>query len=236
MNIAGQLNKAERQLLTDAILNTPTKPKVVLEVGTWLGGGSTLHILQALEKNQCGHLWGIEADRSIYESMLANIRAALPAASARFTPLFGHSQKVIPEWLAQHGKDFQIDVVFLDGGNNPAEQITEFRAIDARMPPGGILMSHDAKLRKGKWLIPYMRSLDNWESQIHDVSAEGLFFARKIKPQPSAESLRVARAHLLRMRLEPAELAAAFLPAPICGAVLRLLPDRLSLKLGQGKV
>ena len=56
--IEGQLNARERELLTRAILDAPKPPKVTLEVGTWLGGGSTLHILRALEKNGCGHLWG----------------------------------------------------------------------------------------------------------------------------------------------------------------------------------
>jgi len=223
-------------LLTEAILKAAHKPRVALEVGTWLGGGSTIHLLRALEENGAGHLWGIEADESIYERMIANIRSVSPQLVARFTPLFGLSQEVIPRWLAEQDENFQIDLAFLDGGNNPSEQIIEFRLIDPHMPVGGILMSHDAKLRKGKWLIPYLRRLDNWESQLHDVSAEGFFFARKIAPQPSADSLRSARSHLFRMRLEPAEIAAALLPAKICGAVLHLLPDRLSLKLGQGRV
>ena len=87
--IAGQMNPAERRVLREAVLRASPKPRTVLEVGTWLGGGSTLHLLRALEENGEGHLWGIEADRSIYEAMLKNIEAAAPEASARFTPLFG---------------------------------------------------------------------------------------------------------------------------------------------------
>src|SRR3984957_10812920 len=86
--IEGQLNPQERAFITNAILNAPTKPRVTLEVGTWLGGGSTLHILRALEKNGQGHLYGIEADPSIYERMVANIRKGAPEAAQRFTPLF----------------------------------------------------------------------------------------------------------------------------------------------------
>ena len=78
MEIPGQLNREERRLITAPILEAERKPEVVLEVGTWLGGGRTLHLLRALEANGCGHLWGIEADRSIYESMLTNIKAAAP--------------------------------------------------------------------------------------------------------------------------------------------------------------
>ena len=57
--IEGQLNALERGLLAKAILNAANPPRVALEVGTWLGGGSTLHILRALEKNAQGHLWGV---------------------------------------------------------------------------------------------------------------------------------------------------------------------------------
>jgi hypothetical protein len=39
--IEGQLNQRERELLTRAILEAEKKPRVAIEVGTWLGGGST---------------------------------------------------------------------------------------------------------------------------------------------------------------------------------------------------
>jgi predicted O-methyltransferase YrrM len=137
MEVEGQLNPAERRLLTEAIRTASEKVNVVLEVGTWLGGGSTIHILRALEENNRGHLWGIEADESIYKRMINNIRAAAPEVIARFTPLFGLSRDVIPRWLAEKDRDFKIDLAFLDGGNNPSEQIIEFRLIDPYMPVGG---------------------------------------------------------------------------------------------------
>jgi predicted O-methyltransferase YrrM len=233
--IEGQLNADERKLLMDAIRAPEKKPAVVLEVGTWLGGGSTIHILRSLEENGAGRLWGIEADRSIYEQMIANIRAGAPEAAHRFTPLFGFSQRVIPAWLAEQKNTFQIDFAFLDGGNNPMEQVTEFRWIDPFIPPGGQLMAHDAKLRKGKWLVPYLSRLDNWECQLYDVSTEGLFHARKMALRPSPESLRSARTALLKLRLHPAEVAAAILPPTVCGFALRLLPRRLSRRLSDGR-
>jgi predicted O-methyltransferase YrrM len=234
MNIEGQLNDAERSLLTQGIITAPAKPKVVVEVGTWLGGGSTIHILRALEENEEGHLWGIEVDRSIYERMIANIQAAAPGCMARFTPLFGRSVDVIPRWLAEKGKELQIDFVFLDGGNNPAEQIEEFHLLDEYIPVGGQLIAHDAKMRKGKWLVPYLRLLDNWQVQLCDISEVGIMRAQKIAPQPSAVSRRAARMHLLRMRCNPVEIAAAILPSRICGFLLRLFPQRVARRLSDG--
>jgi predicted O-methyltransferase YrrM len=206
-----------------------------LEVGTWLGGGSTLHILRALEKNGCGHLWGIEADRSIYERMLANLRAGAPETVHRFTPLFGFSQEVIPKWISERGPALQIGFVFLDGGNNPLEQITEFRLLEPHIPVGGQLMAHDVKLRKGKWLRPYFEQLDNWRVTIHDVSDEGLLHAQKLAERPSIASARAARLSLLKARLQPVEIAASILPASACGFILGLLPRRFALRLSDGR-
>jgi predicted O-methyltransferase YrrM len=232
--IEGQLSPEERALLVAAVCEVAVKPKVVLEVGTWLGGGSTLHILEALERNGEGRLWGIEADQSIYERMLQNLSRAAPVAMRRFTPLFGSSKIVIPRWLREQGAGCQIDLAFLDGGNRPGEQITEFNLIDPHIPVGGILMAHDAKVRKGKWLVPFVSRLDNWESKVHD-SEVGLFYARKTALQPSASSLWSARRALLRMRLNPVEIAAAVVPSRICGLVLGLLPDSLSRRLSEGR-
>ena len=233
--IEGQLNAVERRLLTEAIVGAAVKPRVLIEVGTWYGGGSTLHILRALEKNGVGHLWGIEADRSVYERMTSNLRHGVPAACQRFTALFGFSEDVIPRWLAERGTDASVDFVFLDGGNNPGEQIAEFRLLDPHIPVGGQLMAHDAKLRKGKWLVPYLSRLDNWQTELHDVSDEGLLHAWKVADRPSLASRAAAQAGLRRMRCNPAEIAAAILPAGICGLVLRLLPRRLAWRLSDGR-
>ncbi len=235
VEIAGQLNAEERRILTEAILGASRKPEVVIEVGTWLGGGSTLHLLRALEQNQTGHLWGIEAERSIYEAMIENIRSAAPEAHHRFTPLFGLSDVVIPKWIAKHAGRLAVDVVFLDGGDNPMEQITEFKLLNPYIPVGGQLLSHDAKLRKGRWLVPYVSALDNWSSQLHDISVEGLFEATKFRERPSPGSLRRAEATLRRMRLNIFEVAGAILPARVNAALLRLMPEGLMKRIAQGR-
>jgi hypothetical protein len=99
----------------------------------------------------------------------------------------------------------------------------------------GFLMSHDARGRKGKWLVPYVSLLDNWDAQVFDISREGVFRARKIKAQPSAASRREAECKLKSMRLELVELAARFVPSKICGLILRAMPRRWSRKLTIGQ-
>jgi hypothetical protein len=235
MSIDGQLNAREREILRKAIVGKVVPPKVVLEVGTWLGGGSTMHFLRALEENGEGRLWGIECDRTIYDRMIENIRAGVPDALHRFTPLFGFSQEVIPQWLRELGGNVQIDVLFLDGGNNPLEQLEEFWLTDPHMPVGSRLLSHDAKLRKGKWLVPYLSLLDNWKSELHDVSNEGLFAATKIAMHPSAKSLRAAEAKLRWMRLEPVELAGRIVGPGLRKFAVKMLPTKLVRRLAEGQ-
>jgi len=235
MEIEGQLNAVERQLITDAICGADKKPVVAVEVGTWLGGGSTLHILRALERNGVGHLWGVEFDQSIYDRMVASIRAAAPREAVRFTPLFGLSRKVLKRWKQEQPPNATVDFCFLDGGNNPREQIQEFELLDPMIPVGGQLMSHDAKMRKGRWLVPYVSRLDNWKSQLHDISEPGLFHAIKIAARPSLEALRAAKRQLFKQMCHPPEIAASYLPAPVCLFALRLLPRRFSRHLAEGK-
>ncbi len=235
VEISGQLNAEERRILTAAILDASEKPRIVIEIGTWLGGGSTLHFLKALQQNGEGHLWGVEADRSIYERMLENIRAAAPEAMHRFTPLFGFSQQVIPRWLEEIGPDARVDVAFLDGGDNPMEQITEFQLLADRMPVGGQLLAHDAKLRKGKWLRPYLSLLDNWQAELHDISTEGLLTALKLRDSPSAESRNAAARKLRALRLQPIELIGRFVPRKLCALLLQAMPESLRQSVSQGR-
>ncbi|MBM3876884.1 MAG: class I SAM-dependent methyltransferase [Verrucomicrobia bacterium] len=233
--IEGQLNAAERALLMDAVKQASPRPQAIIEVGTWLGGGSTIHLLRALEHNGEGRLWGIEAERTIHDRMIANLRAAAPECVHRFTPLFGSSQAVLPQLLSTAGPDFKVDMAFLDGGNNPSEQMEEFRLLAPCIRVGGVLFAHDAKLRKGKWLVPFLSALDNWECQLHDISDEGLFEARKLGDEPTQTSLAAARRRLRRQRLEPKEIAAAVLPRPLCALILRLLPERMVRRIADGR-
>jgi hypothetical protein len=204
-------------------------------VGTWLGGGSTVTFLRALEKNGEGHLWGIEADPSIYERMMANLTTLAPDVVGNFTPLFGFSDQVLPRWIEEQKKPLQIDVAFLDGGNNPTEQIIEFELLDPYFPVGAQLFGHDANHRKGKFLIPYLARLDNWEMQVHKVSLEGLMAARKLAAQPSPESLRNAKAHLRKMRWEPVEIAARFAPKGLKSFLFSVMPGRFAQRLADGR-
>jgi hypothetical protein len=132
----------------------------------------------------------------------------------------------IPQWLAEQGRDTAIDVGSWTAATTPFDQITEFLLVAERIPVGGQLLSHDAKLG-AKWLRPYIEQLDNWKVQLHDVSAEGLLQAVKIGAAPSDPSRRAAATLLRKLRLHPVELVGRYLPASVCRWLLDLMPAKL---------
>jgi predicted O-methyltransferase YrrM len=228
--IESQLHPGEKDILRGKLLAMP-KP-TILEIGTYKGGGSTLTFLEALKRKGFGKLIGIEADPDVFAEMKANIVSVDPGYFAFFEPISGFSQRVIPGLLTRHP---HFDLAFLDGGNNPREQIEEFELLKNAIPVGGFLFSHDANLRKGHWLVPYLFELDNWRVTIHQASVEGLLEAEKVGEAPSTESLQRARSVLRRRMLSPVEIATLLFPSSFKGFVLKLLPLKIRRRIGEGR-
>lgn len=229
-SIESQLHLAEKQIFSRRVdaMCAPT----ILEIGTYKGGGSTLTFLEALKRKNSGRLIGIEADPDVFAEMKANIASVDPGYFDFFEPISGFSQSVIPRLLAKHPR---LDLSFLDGGNNPREQIEEFELLKDAIPVGGYLFSHDANLRKGHWLVPYLSNLDNWRVTIHQDSEEGLLEAEKIGETPSPTSLKKARKILRGKMFSPVELATLVFPSSFKGFVLQLLPLKLRRRIGEGR-
>jgi len=229
--LEGQLNSAERNLIFDIVTRLLPEKPVCLEVGTYKGGGSTLHILKALSRGD-GILFGIEASKTIYQEMKASLLFHQPDLCRRFTPLWGFSQQVIPS-LVNSGRLQKVNFAFLDGGNNPCEQIDEFFILDPLMPVGSVLMSHDAFLRKGKFLRRILPLMDHWKTEILPISTEGVLVATKIASQP-ANPFK-ARLVLFLCRLTPLEVAAKLTPQWFRSALFRALPHKLAAWIADGR-
>jgi predicted O-methyltransferase YrrM len=228
--IESQLTPGEKAILTTRLESFPSP--MILEIGTYMGGGSTLTFLEALKAKGGGRLFGVEASASVFAQMKENIRSVDPDYFRFFEPIHGYSQQVIPDLLLKIG---HFDVAFLDGGNNPREQIEEFHLLEQSIPVGGLLFSHDANLRKGAWLVPYLQELDNWHTTVHQASEEGLLEARKSAPEPSPESRARAERLLQVKQRSPIEFATQFFPSSFKGLILRLLPYGLRRRIGEGR-
>src|SRR5690242_3573 len=94
MEFEGQLWPAERAALHEEV--RARRPSLVLEVGTWYGGGSTAQIVGALARNGHGHLHSCEVDKEAYD------RASVfyPPGDTPVTLHFLHSSKLIERLIA----------------------------------------------------------------------------------------------------------------------------------------
>jgi len=228
--IESQLHVAEKDILRArvAAMTDPT----ILEIGTYKGGGSTLTFLEAIKRKNSGRLIGIEADPDVFSEMKSNIISVDAGYFSFFEPISGFSQRMIPNLLTRYPR---FDLAFLDGGNNPREQIEEFELLKEAIPVGGYIFSHDANLRKGHWFVPYISELDNWRVTIHQASEEGLLEAEKIGESPSAASLKKAQRVLRRRMLSPIEVATLLFPSSFKGFVLNLLPLKIRRRISEGR-
>jgi len=228
----GQLHDLERNKIAE-IIHT-TKPDICIEVGTWYGGGSTKTILNSLKNIENGFLFGIEYDKSIYSKMIENITNYLPDVQQYFKPYFGRSKNAIPKIIKENNLT-KIDFVFLDGGNNPNEQIKEFKILNNFMPVGGYLLAHDINVRKGKYFKNYVRNINLFDIEI--ISTEtGLLIAKKTQNRYSAMGKFRAEVVLLSQRLNPIELSAVFLSSKLKNILLKFIPSKLAYKLTNGRL
>ncbi len=156
----GQLWQADRRVLYETV--RCFKPRVVCEIGTWKGGGSTYFIAQALHDNGGGVLHTVELDADLHNEAVSNYRKYAPELLPHVQFHHGSSIDIYPEILAREG----VDLVFLDGLG--AEQtLSEFHMFEPYFKDGGSLIAHDWNDEKMRLLRPYIESLKAW--QLHVV-------------------------------------------------------------------
>jgi predicted O-methyltransferase YrrM len=153
----GMCWNADRTCLYETVLEA--KPKLIFEVGTWLGGGSTMYLAKGLQKNGFGELHTSEIDAAIHQQALANYQAEFPELLPFVKFHLGNSLEVFPPVLV--GKS--IDVIFLDGAENAEESVRQFLMFEPFTHPESILMAHDWNTEKMRSLRPILESSKVWK-------------------------------------------------------------------------
>jgi len=128
----GQLKPRERQSLYEWVKKS--QPKVVLEVGTWKGGGSTWQIANAIrDANVGGHLTTCEVDPILYTEAkkIFNTDHWRPHVTCLLKP----STEVIPT--------LNPDFAFFDGPNDADLSLSDFKLLETRMASGSWFACHD---------------------------------------------------------------------------------------------
>jgi predicted O-methyltransferase YrrM len=157
LTIPGQLWYSERKALYQAI--RAQKPRIVFEVGTWFGGGSTFFIGQALYDNGFGILHTVEADPAAHNSAVAAYQQELPNLMPHLKFFLGNSLDVYPELLTTLGS---IDALFLDGAQDPVQTLDEFLMFQPFLKSGSLLIAHDWDNEKMQLLRSRIEQLPDW--------------------------------------------------------------------------
>ena len=152
----GQLWNADRACLHETVLEV--KPKVIFEVGTWLGGGSTLSMARALQKNGFGELHTSEVITAVHGEAVKIYREEFPDLVPFVHFYLGSSLQVFPPALV--GKS--VDMIFLDGAENADETVLELAMFVPFMHPGSTLCVHDWNTEKARKLRSILEISDDW--------------------------------------------------------------------------
>jgi predicted O-methyltransferase YrrM len=168
--VEGQLYKADRQLLYSTIIEE--KPNIVLEVGTWHGGGSTLSIAKALKENGKGTLYTIEMMRNFFDSAVSSYKKEKPELLPYIEFLYGNSLTEYPPLLRDLTVELKasrvVDIVFLDGCGTKSKgghtsTLAELKMFEPFMKKNGILMMHDWFDAKAELARPYIIKSKKWK-------------------------------------------------------------------------
>jgi predicted O-methyltransferase YrrM len=151
----GQMMPVERMAMYNAVLSE--KPKRMLEIGTWKGGGST-YILACAAYEIGSTLYTIEADKGLYEAALKlyDERMNILIPHVKFN--LGYSQDVIPELL----KDGDFNFVLFDGKEDPEQTVAEYDLLNKHMGLGSVIACHDWKTSKMAKLKEVIANDNTW--------------------------------------------------------------------------
>ena len=155
--IRGQMWYAERKLLYKTIRKY--QPDVVCESGTWMGGGSTLFIAQALHDNGHGVLHTTEISPEFHHSAQENYRRHLRHLLPHVQFHLGDSTDIYAELLPSLQR---VDVLLLDGAEDAEQTWREFTLFEPFLSPDAILMTHDWNTDKMARVRPHLTSAVEW--------------------------------------------------------------------------
>lgn len=169
----GQLSPTERRTLFELVL--ARRPGLVLEVGTWAGGGSTLQLVNALRQLNAGILYTCETNAGEFAQACSG-HQALQLEPGHFRTPDGRLELFNLPGLELLGRLAAANqcpgMTFLDGSEDQAETLAEVLALERFMDSGAVLVLHDWDLgqrvdgnfsTKCKLARPYLENNSNWQ-------------------------------------------------------------------------
>lgn len=123
-----------------------TRPEVVIETGVARGVTSRI-ALEALTRNDIGHLWSIDLPFPFDRHLHAQTGAAVTdACRGRWTYLEGSSRQRLPPLLAKVG---HVEVFIHDSLHTIRNTVFETEQVASAMPSGSVMVIDDIRMHRG---------------------------------------------------------------------------------------
>jgi Methyltransferase domain len=123
-----------------------TQPEAVIETGVAHGVTSRI-VLEALSRNDKGHLWSIDLPYPFDHRLHVQTGAAVPdACRARWSYLEGSSRQRLGPLVAEVGR---VDVFIHDSLHTAKNTVFEMGLAASAMPPGGVMLIDDIRTHEG---------------------------------------------------------------------------------------
>jgi Methyltransferase domain len=143
----GWYSDADRELCS-AIWCTALhiRPGAVIETGVAHGISSRV-ALEALSRNDRGHLWSIDLPHPLNHKLHGQTGAAVTdSCRSRWTYLEGESRKLLPALTTEVGN---VDLFIHDSLHTASNTLFEMERAASIMPPGGVMLVDDIRGHDG---------------------------------------------------------------------------------------
>lgn len=177
----GQMCQEEREYLFNVV--KILKPQLVLESGTWKGGGSTLCIVRGLFENKNGMLHTFETHKLFYEEARRYYETSEDFST--HIKLYNQDFIAFVERLTEWSS---TDLILLDGGDETpdgqfklsmnmypenSENLKSFKIIEQKCKTGTHVLLHDWTTGRGSFIRTYLedKNYSGWKL-VHLVSSQ----------------------------------------------------------------
>lgn len=156
--LPGQMYKAERKALYDAVVNS--KPDLCFEIGTYTGGGSTFFISEALKDLKHGKLITTESDEFLWNKAKERYGKYIKNNFKFVEFLHTESTSVFIPHLEK--KDYR-HFILLDGAEDSKQTLEQYLFFKPFFKDGTILALHDWNTEKSASVKPVILSEPKWQ-------------------------------------------------------------------------
>ena len=123
-----------------------TRPEVVIETGVARGVTSRI-VLEAMARNDLGHLWSIDLPFPFDSSLRDQTGAAVTdACRGRWSYLEGSSRQRLPPLVGEVG---HVEMFIHDSLHTAKNTVFETEQVASAMPSGSVMVVDDIRMHKG---------------------------------------------------------------------------------------